>query len=981
MNCRINTTNTQTMNDELTTNPSDYINTSDICEQCGLIFNRPIFNMKEVVICANEEEKKYLGIKASELTLIRIDSVAFRDRRDIRKSLALFYGVLHAMRERFLYIIRSRNHRIELYLGISQEGSPTNRTNAMGVNDLTHSLLGVMPGCQAEAQTSVSANKELMKDTLRGFNYSYLMTGVPTCQVALEKRDQHQEEEKAHTGIERLIDSMDGSDFALTVLCEPLSDEELGEFRSRVGELHNLIKPLARQQESQNFSVAQGSSTGQTDTDSETIGTSNSTGNSESNSSTDGTSSGENTSRGVKEGNVLSRGWKGLGRFIVGGESVNITSSKQEGRSHSVTKQTGTTTTEGTNHSTTHSVGTTNTESFTQTNSLGINRERTNMEMATLSSQLEKLQKRLTDAVGEGMWKTSIMFHANEENVLKRAAFAAASIWSGADSAIDPIRCLRIEKGQEVVRTQAQLMDLNFTIGAQSNEPEPPPDDQSNELAPPPDAQSNEPAPPPDDQSNELALPPDDQSNEPVHPLGRAYSNLYTCLTHKELAHIADLPHWDLPGVTVQPLVEYARCSPENTEDESIELGGLIDRTTIDYKDEASMLQRIRLSYDQLNKHCFVSGVTGSGKSTTMRRLLREVANHHQKPIPFMVIEPAKTEYRELRDEIDDLVVYSLGRRNCDFALNPFSFGEGTSLFSHLDFLKSAFNALLGSYSSMPFILETILCKCYEAKGWDLSTGENKRYAQMHHIPSRAGRRQFRESLMPKISDMEAQVDDVLTDFFGEDKSDYRISLRGALKARLNSLTMSMKGKLLNSEEKIPFEDLMEKKVVFELEAFADNDEKAFIMSLLLGRIYQIRQAEYQRAMESGDKLPHGLRHIVVLEEAHRLLAKSEGKGELQANPRAKAVETFSDMLAEVRSYGQGLIIVDQIPSKLTPEVMKNTEVKIVHRLLAKDDREVVGATMNLQKDQIEDLARHKTGEATMYFGNLLNALHVKIKK
>ena len=228
---------------------------------------------------------------------------------------------------------------------------------------------------------------------------------------------------------------------------------------------------------------------------------------------------------------------------------------------------------------------------------------------------------------------------------------------------------------------------------------------------------------------------------------------------------------------------------------------------------------------------------------------------------------------------------------------------------------------------------------------------------------------------------MEAQVDDVLTDFFGEDKSDYRISLRGALKARLNSLTMSMKGKLLNSEEKIPFEDLMEKKVVFELEAFADNDEKAFIMSLLLGRIYQIRQAEYQRAMESGDKLPHGLRHIVVLEEAHRLLAKSEGKGELQANPRAKAVETFSDMLAEVRSYGQGLIIVDQIPSKLTPEVMKNTEVKIVHRLLAKDDREVVGATMNLQKDQIEDLARHKTGEATMYFGNLLNALHVKIKK
>jgi hypothetical protein len=165
--------------------------------------------------------------------------------------------------------------------------------------------------------------------------------------------------------------------------------------------------------------------------------------------------------------------------------------------------------------------------------------------------------------------------------------------------------------------------------------------------------------------------------------------------------------------------------------------------------------------------------------------------------------------------------------------------------------------------------------------------------------------------------------------------------------------------------------------VVFELEAFSDNDEKSFIMALLLGRIYEHRQVEYQNGKVPGNTL----RHIVVLEEAHRLLAKAEGKGELQASPRTKSVEIFSDMLAEVRAYGQGMIIVDQIPSKLTPEVMKNTEVKIAHRLLSKDDREAVGATMNLSKEQIEDLARHDAGEATMYFGNLANAHHVKIKE
>ena len=875
-----------------------------------LCFERPIYDMDKVRDWASNAEsttpeaERELSKLRRELTLIKISTVSYRDRRDIRKSLAQFYGVMHAMRVRFLYIIKGDKEGVDFYIGVAGEDGAQSSIE-MSPDDMTHSLLGVMPGCQAVPINSAKDKNKLLGDVMRKYSYSYIVTGIPTCQVSFEKREQYQEEEKARTGIERLIDSVSGEDFVLSILCTPLENTELATYRQNVADMVDFVKPLAKRQETQGVAENKGNSEATTDTES--------TSTSQSETSSTGRSTPE------KEGHVGRRIMQNLKAFSKGGKLVYITRNEQE----SIT----------TGQQKTWSRGETKTETFSETKSLGISRERTSMEMTALSIQLEKLHKRLLDAGGEGMWKTCIMFHAEKEIVLKRAAFAATAIWQGADSAVDPIRCLRITKSGDAIATQPSLMNLNFT----------------------------------------------DEKGDPIQPFfGKSYSNLYTCLTHKELAHIADFPHWDLPGVTVRPLVEYARISPK-AQGSYVELGGLIDRATINHD---ICEHSVHLSYDQLNKHCFVSGVTGSGKSTTMRKLLKELAGKQDEDmrIPFMVIEPAKREYRELGERgVEGLTVYSLGRPECDFALNPFSFGKGTQLFSHLDFLKSTFNALLGSYSSMPFILETILCKCYEKAGWDLETGENSELErELGKLLNRTPETEvaLREKYMPTIGEMAGLVDEVLNDYFGADKSDYRISLRGALKARLNSLTSSLKGRLLNRREEESFELLLNKNVVFELEAFSDNEEKAFIMALLLGRIYEIRQVEAQQ----GRIEKQGLRHVVVLEEAHRLLTKTEGKGELQANPRAKAVETFSDMLAEVRSYGQGLVIVDQIPSKLTPEVMKNTEVKIVHRLLSKDDREAVGATMNLTKEQIEDLARHNPGEATMYFGELTNALHVKIQ-
>ena len=45
-------------------------------------------------------------------------------------------------------------------------------------------------------------------------------------------------------------------------------------------------------------------------------------------------------------------------------------------------------------------------------------------------------------------------------------------------------------------------------------------------------------------------------------------------------------------------------------------------------------------------------------------------------------------------------------------------------------------------------------------------------------------------------------------------------------------------------------------------------------------------------------------------------------------------------------------MIADQVPSRLVPEALKNTNLKIVHRLVAEDDRKAVSATMGMTDEQ-----------------------------
>ncbi len=181
---------------------------------------------------------------------------------------------------------------------------------------------------------------------------------------------------------------------------------------------------------------------------------------------------------------------------------------------------------------------------------------------------------------------------------------------------------------------------------------------------------------------------------------------------------------------------------------------------------------------------------------------------------------------------------------------------------------------------------------------------------------------------------------------------------------------------MLNTVRSVAFTDIMTQPTVLELKSIGNDEEKIFMMGLILTAIW-----EYHVSLEGTlNKNQASLRHITVIEEAHRLLQNvSTDKGEDQSNVKGKGVETFSNMLAEIRAYGEGILVADQIPSKLAPDVIKNSNTKIMHRLVAEDDRESMGNSMNLDKHQKRHAAVMDPGEIIFFREGLDRAMNLQV--
>ncbi|MDE1863037.1 MAG: ATP-binding protein [Thaumarchaeota archaeon] len=413
-------------------------------------------------------------------------------------------------------------------------------------------------------------------------------------------------------------------------------------------------------------------------------------------------------------------------------------------------------------------------------------------------------------------------------------------------------------------------------------------------------------------------------------------------LSSIQLASYVHLPNSETNGFNVNIIPDFDAVPQEVGSDKVVSLGEVIHRTR-------NTKIKYSIPIESLKKHVFVSGVTGAGKTTTLFHMLMQLTKNK---VPFLIIEPSKTEYRALINDPTvgkELQIFTAGDEKVSpFRLNPFEFPSGIPVGVHLDMLRSVFSVSFGMWSPLPQVLEQCLFEIYKDKGWEITSGENTRLEKKTQpVPA----------AFPTLTDLFNKVDDVTRQLGYEQK--ITDDIRAALQTRLNSLRSGGKGRMLDVQSSLPAELWMEKSTVLELEKMGDDDDKAFLMGLLF-----IRLVEHRRLKEKSKDL----KHLLVIEEAHRLLTNvSTQQRQEESNPRGKAVETFSNMLSEVRAYGQGMVIADQVPVKLAPDVIKNTNLKISHRIVASDDREALAGAMHMTENQTEALSNLTKGEAAVF--------------
>jgi hypothetical protein len=434
--------------------------------------------------------------------------------------------------------------------------------------------------------------------------------------------------------------------------------------------------------------------------------------------------------------------------------------------------------------------------------------------------------------------------------------------------------------------------------------------------------------------------------------------HVQTILHTGELAALMQLPGEEAPGYYVRDYARFDLALPAGTPGDAdmIAIGAVLDG-------DQPTGQVFNVARDDLAKHGLVVGVTGSGKTNTCFGLLEQIWQGGRGQ-PFLVIEPAKAEYRNLLHMMPgQMRVYTLGdERYAPFRLNPFEFEcqdaeARVHVQTHIDYLKSVFNAAFVLYAPMPYVLETCLHEVYQDRGWNLTTSAIER-----RLPPGKRGREAEYPVFPTLQDLYIKIDAVV-DRLGYDER-IQQDVKAGLKARIGSLLLGGKGLMLNTRRSLPIGELLRRPIILELERVGDDDEKAFLIGLLLTRLYEHRVVESRKQAHSDERL----RHVLLIEEAHRLLQNvSTAQDTESANPRGKAVESFANMLAEIRAYGQGVLIAEQIPTKLTPDAIKNTNLKILHRTVAADERKVMAGAMNLDQAQARAITALGTGHAAIY--------------
>lgn len=916
----------------------------------------------------SEEMKKTLDVKTC-IKLFQMKELTLKKGEDMLQKLSTVYHSSMALGCSLAVMIDvpADGAPADIYLGVRQNPgrqSIDNRDLAISGDAIEKGMKSNFPGSEVQElhQEEIDA---LLEDDNGSFGSAQSAIASVSCVAAL--RDKSKTEDKAFIqGIERFIDAMDGDAYTALFLAEPVTEETQAGIRNGYEELYSALSPFRKttwsytENESHavmetfcsgtSDTVTDGTSSGFSDEQGRNTGFNFNAGMNQGTTNTIGQSHAvtrlrlpsKRTMVGVAAGaSILALGavaasavFPPAGAAIVSAASTVGAAVKAGPLFGAVVPMVAGHETNGTAWSTARSIGksmgfgmsrgynTAHTDSSTveRSNAHSTNEQHSNGTTDThgtaRTQQIEvcnKAVEELLTRIDEQIKRTK---ESEDYGCYSCAAYFLSSRPSKALLAANTYRSLMIGEGSSVESGAANLWQDRASVTAMR-----------------------------------------EYLKRFTHPVfarqlweNEADSLFYTAgtlVSGRELPMHLGLPTRSVHGLPIIEHAEFGRNVPDEAmpDEDKMNLGKIYHMG----KEEAAGLL---LNRQAMASHTFITGSTGTGKSNAVYHLLDEITKNGQ--TTFLVVEPAKGEYKNVFGNCTDVQVFGTNPRETPLLrMNPFAFPENIHILEHIDRLVEIFNACWPMYAAMPAVLKDAIERSYQKVGWDLRNSESEK------------------GVFPTFFDLLDILPGVIEEshYSKDTQSDYV----GALCTRVKSLTNGIYGSVLCAEDALSDAEMFDQNVIVDLSRVGSMETKSLLMGILVMKLQEYRMCS------SG--MNSRLRHVTVLEEAHNLLRKTSAEQSQEgANLQGKSVEMLANAIAEMRTYGEGFIIADQAPGLLDMSVIRNTNTKIILRLPDEEDRKLVGKSAALKEAQIDELSKLPLGVAAVYQNEWPEAVLCKIE-
>lgn len=916
----------------------------------------------------SEEMKKTLDVKTC-IKLFQMKELTLKKGEDMLQKLSTVYHSSMALGCSLAVMIDvpADGAPADIYLGVRQNPgrqSIDNRDLAISGDALEKGMKSNFPGSEVQElhQEEIDA---LLEDDNGSFGSAQSAIASVSCVAAL--RDKSKTEDKAFIqGIERFIDAMDGDAYTALFLAEPVTEETQAGIRNGYEELYSALSPFRKttwsytENESHavmetfcsgtSDTVTDGTSSGFSDEQGRNTGFNFNAGMNQGTTNTIGQSHAvtrlrlpsKRTMVGVAAGaSILALGavaasavFPPAGAAIVSAASTVGAAVKAGPLFGAVVPMVAGHETNGTAWSTARSIGksmgfgmsrgynTAHTDSSTveRSNAHSTNEQHSNGTTDThgtvRTQQIEvcnKAVEELLTRIDEQIKRTK---ESEDYGCYSCAAYFLSSRPSKALLAANTYRSLMIGEGSSVESGASNLWQDRASVTAMR-----------------------------------------EYLKRFTHPVfarqlweNEADSLFYTAgtlVSGRELPMHLGLPTRSVHGLPIIEHAEFGRNVPDEAmpDEDKMNLGKIYHMG----KEEAAGLL---LNRQAMASHTFITGSTGTGKSNAVYHLLDEITKNGQ--TTFLVVEPAKGEYKNVFGNCTDVQVFGTNPRETPLLrMNPFAFPENIHILEHIDRLVEIFNACWPMYAAMPAVLKDAIERSYQKVGWDLRNSESEK------------------GIFPTFFDLLDILPGVIEEshYSKDTQSDYV----GALCTRVKSLTNGIYGSVLCAEDALSDAEMFDQNVIVDLSRVGSMETKSLLMGILVMKLQEYRMCS------SG--MNSRLRHVTVLEEAHNLLRKTSAEQSQEgANLQGKSVEMLANAIAEMRTYGEGFIIADQAPGLLDMSVIRNTNTKIILRLPDEEDRKLVGKSAALKEAQIDELSKLPLGVAAVYQNEWPEAVLCKIE-